>query len=79
VQFAIVDPSPSLGVGQPVQVFARNGDAVTAIVLPREAVLNGVNGQSLVWRHAEAERFEPRPVRTEPFDATRVIIRAGIA
>jgi cobalt-zinc-cadmium efflux system membrane fusion protein len=79
VQFAIVDPSANLGVGQPVQVFARNGDAVTAMVLPREAVLAGANGESLVWRHAEAERFEPRPVRTEPFDATRVIVQAGIA
>lgn len=79
VQFAIVDPSPNLGVGQPVKVFARNGDAITAMVLPREAVLRGVNGETLVWRHAEAERFEPRPVRTEPFDATRVIVRAGVA
>jgi RND family efflux transporter MFP subunit len=79
VQFAIVDPSPNMGVGQPVQVFARNGDAVSAMVLPREAVLTGANGESLVWQHAEAERFEPRPVRTEPFDATRVIVRAGIA
>ncbi len=79
VQFAIVDPSPTMGVGQPVQVFARSGDAVSAMVLPREAVLTGANGESLVWRHAEAERFEPRPVRTEPFDATRVIVRAGIA
>jgi cobalt-zinc-cadmium efflux system membrane fusion protein len=79
VQFSIVDPSPNLGIGQPVQVFARNGAAITAIVVPREAVLNGANGETLVWRHAEAERFEPRPVRTEPFDATRVIVRAGIA
>lgn len=79
VQFAIVDPSPNLGVGQPVQVFARNGDAVKAMVLPREAVLNGINGESLVWRHTDAERFEPRPVRIESFDATRVIVQAGIA
>lgn len=79
VQFAIVDPSPTMGVGQPVQVFARSGDVVSAMVLPREAVLTGANGESLVWRHAEAERFEPRPVRTEPFDATRVIVRAGLA
>jgi cobalt-zinc-cadmium efflux system membrane fusion protein len=78
VQFAIVDPPGSLGVGQPVQVFARNGASVTAIVLPREAVLKGANGESLVWRHAEAERFEARAVRTEPFDANRLIVQAGI-
>jgi len=78
VQFAIVDPPASLGVGQPVQVFARNGAAVTATVLTREAVVKGANGEFLVWRHAEAERFEARPVRTEPFDATRLIVHAGI-
>lgn len=79
VQFAIVAPPVTLGVGQPVQVFARNGSPVNAIVLPREAVLKGANGESLVWRHSEAERFEARPVRIEPFDATRLIVLAGIA
>lgn len=78
VQFAIVNPPPNLSVGQPVQVLAQNGSAVTAIVLPRDAVLRNGNGESIVWRHAEAERFEARPVRTEPFDATRLIVHAGI-
>lgn len=78
VQFAIVDPPSNLAVGQPVQVFAQNGSSVTAIVLPRDAVLRNGNGESIVWRHAEAERFEARPVRTEPFDATRLIVHAGI-
>ena len=27
----------------------------------------------------EAELFEPRPVRTAPFDATRVLIAAGVS
>ena len=26
----------------------------------------------------DPERFEAKPVRTEPFDATRLVIRAGI-
>ena len=51
---------------------------VKAIVLPRDAVVRGGGGESLVWRHADAERFEARPVRTEPFDAARVVVRAGI-
>ena len=79
VQFAIIVPPATLGVGQPVQVLARNGSAVTAIVLTRQAVLKGDNGESLVWRHADAERFEALPVRTEPFDATRLIVHSGIA
>jgi RND family efflux transporter MFP subunit len=78
VHFSIVTPPANLGIGQPVQVFARNGPADTAIVLPRDSVLRGANGESIVWRHTEAERFEGRPVRTEPFDAKRVIVHAGI-
>ena len=37
------------------------------------------NGEPVVWRHTDPERFEARPVRTEPFDATRLVIRAGVA
>ncbi len=48
------------------------------IIISRDAVVRGGNGESVVWRHIEAELFEPRPVRTEPFDATRVLIAAGV-
>jgi RND family efflux transporter MFP subunit len=78
VQFAIVDPPPSLSVGQPVTVMAPSGKPESGIVLPREAVVRGGNGETLVWRHAEPERFEPRLVRTETLDAGRVIVRAGL-
>ena len=39
----------------------------------------GGNGEAIVWLHIEAERFEPRPVRTQPFDGTRVVVTAGVA
>ncbi len=78
VQFAILDPPPSLSIGQPVTVVARSGKPESGIVLPREAVVRGGNGETLVWRHAEPERFEPRLVRTEMLDAGRVIVRAGV-
>jgi multidrug efflux pump subunit AcrA (membrane-fusion protein) len=79
VHFAIQNPPPSINVGQPVTVAAKDGAAVEGIIVPREAVVRGGNGESLVWRHTDPERFEPRPVRTEPFDATRVVVRGGIA
>jgi membrane fusion protein, heavy metal efflux system len=79
VQFAIEDPPASLRLGQPVTVVVQNGAAVTGILLPREAVVRGGNGEALVWRHTDPERFEARPVRTEPFDAARVVIRAGLS
>ena len=79
VQFAVVDPPADLRVGQPVTVLSRTGASATGIVLPRNAVVRSGNGEAMVWRHVDPERFEPRPVRTEPLDATRLIVRAGVA
>jgi hypothetical protein len=79
VHFAVEDPPANLSVGSPVTVLARNGSSVSGIVMPRDAVVRGANGEAVVWRHTDPERFEARPVRTEPFDATRLVIRAGVA
>jgi RND family efflux transporter MFP subunit len=79
VQFAVENPPAHLSVGQPVTVVARNGASMTGIIMPRDAVVRGANGEAVVWRHTDPERFEARPVRTEPFDATRLVIRGGVA
>ncbi len=79
VQFAVETPPGNLSVGSPVTVFAQNGASVRDIIMPRDAVVRGANGEAVVWRHTDPERFEARPVRTEPFDATRLVIRAGVA
>lgn len=79
VHFAVEDPPATVAIGQPVRVTARNGASVSGIILPRDAVVRGGNGEALVWRHTDPERFEPRPVRTEPFDATRLVVRSGVA
>ncbi|MFC4172442.1 efflux RND transporter periplasmic adaptor subunit [Microvirga sp. GCM10011540] len=79
VQFAVDNPPALLSVGQPVTVVAKSGAPVSGIILPREAVVRGSNGEAVVWRHTDPERFEVRPVRTEPFDATRLVIRAGLS
>jgi RND family efflux transporter MFP subunit len=79
VQLAVENPPTSLQVGQPVTVVVQNGATVTGILLPRDAVVRGGSGEALVWRHTDPERFEAKPVRTEPFDATHVVIRAGVA
>jgi len=78
LQFAIVAPPASIRVGQPVIVTAQRRETAQGIIIGRDAVVRGGNGESVVWRHIEAELFEPRPVRTESFDATRVLIAAGI-
>ena len=79
LQFSVVDPPLALRVGQPVTVTARSSDEITGIIISRNAVVRGANGETIVWRHVEPERFEARLVRTEPFDAANVLVTAGIA
>ena len=79
VQFAVTQPPANLGVGQPVTVAAKFGAPTTALVVPRDAVVRAANGEAIVWLHVAPERFEPKPVRTQPFDATRLIVAAGVA
>ena len=78
MQFAISDPTSSLRVGQPVTVTAQRNETTSGIIIDRDAIVRGGNGETIVWRHAEPEYFEARPVRTEPFDATHVLVAAGI-
>jgi RND family efflux transporter MFP subunit len=78
MQFAVENPPPNLSVGSPVTVFAQDGPVISGIILPRDAVVRGANGEAVVWRHTDPERFEARPVRTEPFDATRLVVSGGI-
>jgi RND family efflux transporter MFP subunit len=78
VQFTILDPSANLSIGQPLTVTAKSGAPVTGLIVPRDAVVRSANGEAVVWLSLEPERFEARPVRTRPFDATRLIIAAGL-
>jgi membrane fusion protein, heavy metal efflux system len=77
VQFAIEDPPKNLRIGLPVTVIARRGEPVTAMIVPKDAVVRSTAGETIVWVHEEAEVFGPRPVRIEPFDAAHVIVAAG--
>jgi multidrug efflux pump subunit AcrA (membrane-fusion protein) len=77
VHFAVENPPDTVRIGLPVTVIARSGEPVTAMIVPKDAVVRSTNGENIVWTHEQAELFEPRPVRVEPFDATRVILAAG--
>jgi cobalt-zinc-cadmium efflux system membrane fusion protein len=79
VQFVVENPPANLGVGLPVTVIAASGEPVTAMIVPKDAVVRSPNGEAIVWVHEEPELFGPHPVRTAPFDATRVIIADGVA
>jgi len=79
LQFSIGEAPASIRVGQPVTVMAEQSDTVTGVIVSRDAVVRGDNGETIVWRHVEPEHFEPRPVRIAPFDAAHVLIATGVA
>jgi RND family efflux transporter MFP subunit len=79
LQFLIVETQVALNAGTPVTVIAASGERATGIVLPRAALAQAPNGQTIVFSHKEPEVFVPRPVRFEAFDSENVLITAGIA
>jgi membrane fusion protein, heavy metal efflux system len=79
VQFVVENPPANLSIGQPVNVIAAAGEPVTAMIVPKDAVVRSTNGEAIVWVHEDPELFGAHPVRTAPFDATRVIIADGVA
>jgi membrane fusion protein, heavy metal efflux system len=72
LQFEIAAPPATLDVGTPVTVHAQSGEPITGIVQPRAAVVRSANGEDVVWRHTEPERFVPTPVKISSFDGARV-------
>jgi membrane fusion protein, heavy metal efflux system len=78
LQFRITRASPTLTVGKPVTVIVRSSRRLSGIVLPSDSVVRAANGETIVFEHASAERFVPRPVRYRPLDGERVLVLAGI-
>jgi cobalt-zinc-cadmium efflux system membrane fusion protein len=79
LQFKIVETAAALNAGAPVTVAASSGERITGIVLPRAALVQAPNGQTVVFSHKEPEVFVPRPVRFETFDGENVLVTGGIA
>ena len=78
IHFSIKGDAAGLRAGQFLTVLATTVEERTGIAVPRESILRGANGQSIVYEHSNAERFVPREVRIEQLDAERVLIIAGI-
>ncbi len=78
VHFAIPEPPLGLNIGQPLTVMVQRGTPVTGLIFPRDAVVRSNNGENIVWQHTGPERFEPKPVRIFPLDASRVVVAAGV-
>jgi membrane fusion protein, heavy metal efflux system len=78
IHFSIRGTALALRAGQFVTVLASTSEEKLGIALPREAILRGANGQSVVYEHTNAERFAIREVRVLPLDGSHVMIVAGI-
>lgn len=68
----------NLSVGQPVTVIVQTRASQEGIVVPQGSIVRAAGGQPLIWEHISAERFVPRPVRTQPLDGARVLVLAGL-
>jgi membrane fusion protein, heavy metal efflux system len=78
MQFEVVGKAAPLSVGLPVTVIARAGAPVSGLFVPRAALAQAPNGQTVVFEHREPEVFVPRAVRTEPFDNETVLVTGGL-
>lgn len=77
LRFKIDRPS-SMRVGEPVMVFITGSEQIPGVALPRDAVVKGANGQTMVFLKQAAEQFQPTPVTITDLDANRVIATSGI-
>jgi membrane fusion protein, heavy metal efflux system len=79
IHFAIEGDVAGVRVGQFVTVLAETPDEQKGLAVPRTSIVRSTAGQDLVYEHVSAERFEQRPVRTEPLDGLRVLVSQGLA
>jgi membrane fusion protein, heavy metal efflux system len=78
LSFELAAGGSEFSIGRNVAVLAETGEPLTGIVLPRAAVVQAPNGQNVVFRHVEPERFEPKAVRFIEIDGTRVLVTSGV-
>lgn len=78
VQFEVVNPTRAMNIGQPVSIAMKIGEEVSGIIVPRAALAQAPNGQTVVFEHKEPELFVPRAVRTEALDGRTVRVLAGL-
>lgn len=78
MQFEVIDNTLPLNVGTAVIVLAHTGTPSTGLFVPRAAMAQAPNGQTVVFEHMEPEIFMPRAIRFEAFDSQSVLITGGI-
>lgn len=72
------DAMQGLAIGQPVRVVVQTREQVSGMAVPASALMKNPSNQTIVWVKTAPERFEPRPVATEPLDGARVAVTRGL-
>lgn len=78
LQFRLLAAAVPLRVGQPVSVEMRTQVRMDGIALPAQSFTRGANGETLVWVHAEAERFIPRKVKAQSLNPSTSLAVTGV-
>jgi multidrug efflux pump subunit AcrA (membrane-fusion protein) len=78
VRFQILNDI-GLRVGDPVSVFVTSAQPVDGIAVPREAVVRGPSGQTVVFVKEGAERIAMVPVAFADLDANRFLVTSGLS
>lgn len=68
----------ALPLGQPVKVQVKLKSTVSGLPLPASALTRNTANQIVVWVKTAPERFEARPIRSEPLDGVRVLVTDGL-
>ena len=79
ILFRIDEPPPGLRLDRPVTVSLQAARTQHGIALPREAVVAGADGVTLVWEQTGPESFTAHPVRARDLDGERVLVVDGLA
>lgn len=67
-----------LAVNQSVKVLVHTRTVVKGVAVPAASVVKSAGNQDMVWVHAGAETFQPRPVRVAPLDGATVSVVDGL-
>lgn len=79
LQFRIEKPPASLNIGTPLRILIETGASLKGLIIPREAVVQAPNGQTVVFKRIGPENYRPEPVRVEKIDTERVLVHAGLS
>ena len=58
--------------------MVRTRSSLEGVPMPAAALVRSASNESIVWVKAAPERFEPRRIRSQPLDGSRVLVTDGV-